>query len=89
VDGNSFEVEVKQGSIISLPLPPGATGLLQLRLTSRAEIEELALIREPIKVQGGVCGVVVDARGRPIVLPEDQGRRIELLKEWEFLLGAA
>jgi len=40
-------------------------------------------------VQGGVCGVVVDARGRPIVLPEDQGRRIELLKEWEFLLGAA
>lgn len=88
-DGNSFEVEVKQGSIISLPLAPGATGLLRLRLTSRAEIEELALIREPIKVQGGVCGVVVDARGRPIVLPEDQGRRIELLKEWEFLLGAA
>ncbi len=86
-DGNYFEAEVKQGSIISLPLPPGMGGVLRINPTRRVEIEELALGREPIKVTGGVCGVVLDARGRPIRLPEDAGRRIDLIKEWEFLLG--
>jgi len=88
-DGNYFEVEVKQGSIISLPFPSGSSGMLRLQPTRRVEIEEMAPSREPIKVRGGVCGVVLDARGRPIMLPEDAGRRIDLLKEWEFLLGAA
>ena len=88
-DGNYFEAEVKQGSIISLPLPSGSSGMLRLQPTRRVEIEEMTLSREPIKVRGGVCGVVLDARGRPIMLPEDAGRRIDLLKEWEFLLGAA
>lgn len=88
-DGNYFEAEVKQGSIISLPLSPGMSGMLRLHPTRRVEIEELALGREPIKVTGGVCGVVLDARGRPIRLPEDASKRMDLIKEWEFLLGAA
>ncbi|HNR02553.1 MAG TPA: glutamate mutase L [Anaerolineaceae bacterium] len=88
-DGNYFEAEVKQGSILSLPLPSGMSGILRLQPTRRVEIEDFALNREPIKVVGGVCGVVLDARGRPIVLPEDPGKRTDLIKEWEFLLGAA
>lgn len=87
-DGNYFETEVKQGSICALPLPVGVSGTLRLRPTRRVEIEELALNREPIKVTGGVCGVVLDARGRPVRLPQDAGKRIDLIKEWEFLLGS-
>lgn len=88
-DGNYFEAELKQGSIVSLPLPTGMTGMLRMRPARRVEIEDLALRSEPVKVNGGVCGVVMDARGRPIKLPEDKVKRIDLLKEWEFLLGAA
>ena len=32
-------------------------------------------------------GVVIDARGRPLVLPEDPVRRRELLKKWLFSVG--
>ncbi len=39
------------------------------------------------KVRGGVVGLVVDCRGRPIVLPEDPGRRVPLLQQWVDALG--
>jgi hypothetical protein len=33
-------------------------------------------------------GVVIDARGRPLVLPEDDEIRIEMLKRWQLILGS-
>ncbi len=39
------------------------------------------------KVRGGVVGLVVDCRGRPIVLPEDPARRVQLLQDWVTALG--
>ena len=34
------------------------------------------------KVIGGVAGVLLDARGRPLYLPDDEGTRTELLLKW-------
>jgi hypothetical protein len=34
------------------------------------------------KVEGGVVGIVIDARGRPIVLPKDDEVRRGKLREW-------
>jgi len=85
VDGNFAEIELKQGSIKSLPLASGTTGRLKITMLRRGEIEEISLTGEPIKVSGGVCGLVLDARGRPLKLPADDAARQELLKEWEFL----
>ena len=33
-------------------------------------------------ITGGVAGVILDARGRPIYLPENRGERIDLLLKW-------
>ena len=33
-------------------------------------------------ITGGVAGVILDARGRPIYLPEKRGERIDLLLKW-------
>ncbi|HLK61358.1 MAG TPA: glutamate mutase L [Chthonomonadaceae bacterium] len=33
-------------------------------------------------VQGGVAGIIIDARGRPLALPSDDSTRIAKLKEW-------
>jgi hypothetical protein len=33
-------------------------------------------------VSGGVAGVILDARGRPIYLPEEEDQRKELLLKW-------
>jgi hypothetical protein len=39
------------------------------------------------KVVGGACGVVIDARGRPVALPPDDARRRDLMKKWTLSLG--
>jgi len=85
VDGNFAEIELKQGSIKSLPLASGTTGRLKITMLRRGEIEEISLTGEPIKVNGGVCGLVLDARGRQLKLPADDAARQELIKGWEFL----
>jgi hypothetical protein len=86
-DGSYMDAEVKQGSIISLPLASGETGQLQLKMVRRTQIEDVNISNEPITISGGVCGVVIDARGRPLQLPEDAARRSELFRSWEFMLG--
>ena len=80
-------MEVKQGSIAVLPLASGSKGQLYLRPVRRTEIEDAGISAEPLQVTGGVCGVVLDARGRPLKLPADEQLRIEHLKEWESLLS--
>ena len=40
------------------------------------------------KVSGGVAGIVLDARGRPLTLPEDDKLRRKLLLDWFDSIGA-
>jgi hypothetical protein len=40
------------------------------------------------KVFGGLCGVVIDARGRPLTLPADPELRRQTLQHWASILGA-
>ena len=34
------------------------------------------------EVRGGVVGLMLDARGRPLQLPADREARVTLLKQW-------
>ena len=38
-------------------------------------------------VEGGAVGLIIDCRGRPMVLPDDSQSRIGKLKEWHSELG--
>jgi hypothetical protein len=38
-------------------------------------------------VSGGIVGVVIDARGRPLALPADRTERVRKLGEWNEALG--
>lgn len=38
------------------------------------------------EISGGVTGIVIDGRGRPFRLPEDEKARVEKLKEWMVAL---
>ncbi len=40
-----------------------------------------------LTVEGGVVGLVIDTRGRPIVLPTDQTARVAKLQEWLRAFG--
>jgi len=37
-------------------------------------------------IEGGVVGLIIDARGRPLHLPEDEKKRIDALKRWDKAL---
>jgi hypothetical protein len=87
-NGSYMDVEVKKGSIATLPLPSGEIGTLTLNLERRSFVEGLISPNEPFKVHGGICGVVIDARGRPLGLAKDEITRRERYKRWMFMLGA-
>ena len=85
--GNYMDLEVKQGSIATLPLASGETGFLSLSYSRRTFVEGLINSEEPIRVRGGICGIVLDARGRPLRLAKTENLRREQYKRWMFMLG--
>src|SRR5450759_5913283 len=88
-NGNENRVEVKQGSLETMPLPVGQSGRLYLEPLNHAK---LGLGARPsredgIPVNGTALGVVIDARGRPLRLPAEDARRRDLIKKWLWTLG--
>jgi len=86
--GKNYSVDISQGDLRRLVIPPGSPAILDL-------------VPEPhtyvgfgdrgkggrLKVIGGVNGVVIDARGRPIRLPQENAARIAKLHQWQSILG--
>ena len=87
-DGREVPVEVKQGSIEGLPLPAGQSAKLNLTPLQRYDVGMGGAGRSGgLRVVGGALGVVIDARGRPLKMPEDPARRRELIRKWRSTLG--
>lgn len=86
--GDETSFEIKQGSLEALPLPMGESARLRLQPLHRADVGMGGPGRGgSVRVVGGVLGVVIDARGRPLRLPDDAGRRRDLYKKWLWTLG--
>jgi hypothetical protein len=86
--GSETSLEVMQGTIAVIPLPAGQSANLYLQGLNHTLIDPRAGKGSlNIKVVGGACGVVIDARGRPLALPPDDARRRDLLKKWAMSLG--
>ena len=87
-EGQEFELEVRQGTLASLRLPAGQAGTLQLTPLHRFDVGMGGLGRGgTVKVIGGVFGVVIDARGRPLKLPAEPSRRRDILNKWLAIAG--
>jgi hypothetical protein len=86
--GEQRSVEIKQGALEVLPLPLGRSAKLNLLPLHRADVGMGGPGRGgSLKVTGGVLGVVIDARGRPLRLPQDTARKMELYRKWLWSLG--
>jgi hypothetical protein len=86
--GDEISLDIKQGMLEALPLPLGQAARLRLQPLHRADIGIGGPGRGAnVRVVGGALGVVIDARGRPLRLPEDAGRRRDLFKKWLWTLG--
>jgi hypothetical protein len=80
-DGNFHRFEIKQGSLLQIPLAQGQKANLQFEPIRRVMVDPV-IPSYGFKVMGGLCGLVIDARGRPINIPKDAKSRIPLLKKW-------
>jgi hypothetical protein len=83
------EGEVRLGQLVVLPLGPGEVGKLTIRPQHGFDVGFGAPGRAGVmRVTGGAVGLIIDARGRPLVLPRDEGRRRELNQKWLYDIGA-
>jgi hypothetical protein len=91
IDQNGAEtrLDVRQGGLEALPLPPGQAGRLYLHPLHHANIGfgPGRAPRDGIPVNGTAMGIVIDARGRPLRLPAEPNRRREAIKKWQWTLG--
>jgi hypothetical protein len=86
--GAETTLEVKEGALELLHLPVGQRAQLQLQPLHKYDVGMGGAGRGgSLRVVGGVLGVIIDARGRPLSLPEDHARRREMIGKWRWTLG--
>jgi hypothetical protein len=92
VGGGTQVARVRHGEIARLPLSQGRFGRLTLRPAGGVRIGGAApgeaVSSEGGDVAGSALGVVIDARGRPLALPDSPAQRQARLWEWLVALGA-
>ena len=81
-DGNETRLDIKQGSLVPLPLRHGQSARIYLEALRGTIIDPRRRTGGGFKITGGVCGALIDARGRPLSLPDDPGKRRETLLRW-------
>jgi hypothetical protein len=88
-DGTRTVAEVAPGALARLPLAPGARALLSLFPAPTIDIGlgpgQQAKASEPL--EGGMLGLIIDARGRPLVLPQQEEERLARVRDWRRALG--
>jgi hypothetical protein len=87
LDGTEARADVKFGGLEVLPLASGQTARLSVQPLRRADAGLGPGKAGSMQVTGGALGVVIDARGRPLQLPQDPVRRRELMKRWSYAVG--
>jgi MutL protein len=80
-------LDIKMGSLVAFPLPPGQTANILMEPARGVVIDPIRKANG-FKVYGGLCGVVIDARGRPLSLPQNSELRKQTLQHWASVLGA-
>jgi len=87
--GKVYTVDVHQGSLRRLVIPAGEEAVLEFVPHQKMDIGFSGAGQGGrLKVTGGVLGVVIDARGRPVQMPDQPEERVERLQEWLRTMGA-
>ncbi len=80
------EYEVAFGEMQLIPLAEGETAEVTIDPVRRFDVGAGRGRAHTVTVQGGVVGLIIDARGRPIALPEDDDERLAALRRWNAAL---
>ncbi len=82
--GREKTLDVNQGSIEVVPLPPGRSATLRLQPLNRSDVGMGGPGRAGVLrgVAGSELGIVIDARGRPLQIPTNASERQQVLLKW-------
>ena len=81
-DGTENKISAKMGDVMRIPMPEGTEVNATMVPGKNFDMGEGPGKTVEKKLMGGKAGVVIDARGRPLTLPEDDARRKDLLIKW-------
>jgi len=85
--GTESTLDVAFGTLAVLPLAAGHSAKLSIRPRPGFNAGFSMGRGRTIAITGGVLGVIIDARGRPIALPRLADKRQELVKQWTWKMG--
>jgi uncharacterized protein (TIGR01319 family) len=84
-DGTKVEENIKAGEMKHLALEENVKAMVvpakgfDIGAGKGKEME--------VALEGGTVGLIIDGRGRPLIIPEDKKERIRKLSEWNQALG--
>jgi uncharacterized protein (TIGR01319 family) len=81
-DNSNIRKEIKFGEIIVIPLPDGERAKASISPKSGFDVGAGNGKRLETEIIGGVVGIIIDTRGRPLQLPQDSTKRMTKLQEW-------
>ena len=84
----AYEGDVRFGSLERIIVPAGVRAVLELRPTRRFDLGVGPGKGIRMEAWGGAVGVIIDARGRPLVWPEREEERQAAVRQWLRELGA-
>lgn len=85
IDGTTHEVAF--GSLKLVPLAVGEVREVTIKPGGKMDLGAGRGRELTASIEGGAVGVIIDCRGRPMSLPDDQRARVEKLREWHSALG--
>jgi uncharacterized protein (TIGR01319 family) len=87
-DGSTVQKSLKFGEIGRIPLEEGKNAAIEIEPAKELDVGAGPGNKLTANVEGGVVGLILDARGRPLVLPEDDNERRRRLLQWISTLDA-
>jgi len=87
-NGETVVEEPTYGTIKKIPLEEGKTAQVDIRPSRGFDVGTGSGRRLSTQVEGGVVGILIDTRGRPLSLPESSEERKRKLIEWFTALEA-
>lgn len=87
IEYNGKSETFKVGEIRVLPMGVGETMEVVLKPTRGFDVGSGKGRSREVRLEGGVVGIIVDARGRPLQLPSDDALRRRKLIEWLIAFG--